>query len=197
MLKLGITGGIGSGKSVVSQLLELLGVPVFYADNESKILTNTSPVIREKLISIFGNEIYKGGVLNKPLLASHIFNDENKLKAVNAIIHPEVLKQFDYWVQSHNHSTIVAHEAAILFESGLNVYMDKVVLVSAPLDIRIDRVVKRDKATSQQVLKRIENQMSEEEKMNRADYIICNDGKNSLITQVIDLLTTLNYKIEE
>lgn len=197
MIKLGVTGGIGSGKSVVSQLLELFGIPVFYADKESKRLTSSSPVIKEKLIDMFGDEIYEGGKLNKPLLASHIFNDVNKLQAVNSIIHPEVIKRFENWAEEHKDSRVIAHEAAILFESGLNIFMDKIALVYAPLNVRIDRVMKRDNVTEQKVLERIKNQMSDEDKMILSDYVIYNDEKHSLISQVADLLSDLNYKIEK
>lgn len=195
MLKLGITGGIGSGKSTVTHLLELFGIPVYCADTESKKLTATSPVIKEKLIGLFGEEIYKDNMLNKPLLASYIFSDNQKLKQVNAIIHPEVEADFNRWVTDHSHCQIVAHEAAILFESGLNNMMDKIVLVYAPLETRIDRVMKRDKVSRQQVIDRIDNQMSEEEKLKLSDFVIKNDDSESLISQAINLLKELNYNI--
>lgn len=195
MLKLGITGGIGSGKSTVSQLLELLGIPVYYADIESKRLTATSLTIKEKLIDVFGSEIYSKGELNKPLLASLIFNDKEKLKTVNGIIHPEVIKDFINWAEQHNTYPIIAHEAAILFESGLNIYMDKTVLVYTPLDIRIDRVMKRDNISKEKVLERINNQMSDDDKIKLSDYVIYNDNSHSLISQTVELLSSLNYKI--
>lgn len=197
MLKLGITGGIGSGKSTVSQLLELLSIPVYYADIESKRLTATSSVIKEKLIDAFGSEIYSGGggILNKPLLASLIFNDKKKLKTVNEIIHPEVIKDFINWAERHKTYPIIAHEAAILFESGLNIYMDKTVLVYTPLDIRINRVMQRDNISKEKVLERINNQMSDEDKIKLSDYVIYNDNNHSLISQTVGLLNNLNHKI--
>lgn len=194
MLKLGITGGIGSGKSTVSQLLSLLGVPVYIADIESRKLTATSPVIKIKLIEAFGEDLYDGDVLNKSLLASYIFNDPKKLRIANNIIHPEVEKHFLNWVDLHSNYPIVAHEAAILFESGLNQLMDKVVTVYTPIEIRINRVMKRDGVDRQKVEERINSQMSDEEKMKLSDFTILNDGKHSLIAQTLELIYNLNIR---
>ncbi|SBV92732.1 dephospho-CoA kinase [uncultured Dysgonomonas sp.] len=188
MIKLGITGGIGSGKSTVSEIFSLCNVPVYIADTESKRLVATSPVIKEKLINIYGEELFEGGVLNKALLASHIFNDKAKLEQVNAIIHPEVEKDFKEWVVNHAHSRVIAHEAAILFESGFNKLMDKIVMVYTPLEIRLERTMKRDHTTREKVLERIHNQMPDEEKAKLSDFVIVNDGAHSLIEQVLDIL---------
>ncbi len=191
MIKLGITGGIGSGKSTVSQIFSLSGVPVYIADVESKRLVATSPTIREKLINLFGEELYSGGVLNKPLLASHIFNDKKKLEIVNAIIHPEVERDFIEWVKKHAQCDIVAHEAAILFESGFNRMMDKVLMVYTPLDIRIERTMLRDNLPKEKVMERIQNQMSDEEKAKLSDFVIVNDNTKSLIEQVTNIIQEL------
>jgi len=188
MTVLGITGGIGSGKSVVSQLLSLNGISVYIADTESKRLVSTSPAIREKLIHLFGEEIYAGGVLNKPFLASYIFNDKKVLETVNAIIHPEVGKDFQQWLQLHNRYDIVAQESAILFESGFNRLVDKVIMVYTPLEIRIRRVMERDNITRDKVLERIQNQMTDEEKVKLSDFVIVNDGTKSLIGEVFNIL---------
>lgn len=185
---LGITGGIGSGKSTVSELFRLLGVPVYIADVESKRLVASSPIIREKLIKLFGKELYKENVLNKALLASHIFNDKNKLDLVNSIIHPEVEKDFGEWVARNEQCAVVAQEAAILFESGFDRLMDKIVTVYTPMEDRIKRVMKRDGIASQLVLERIKNQMPDEEKVKLSDYVVVNDGTLSLIQQVQDIL---------
>lgn len=196
MLKLGITGGIGSGKSVVTQILSLLDIPVYVADAESRKLTARSPVIKIKLTEAFGNELYDDNdVLNKQLLASYIFNDKKKLQIANNIIHPEVEKHFLNWVDLHSGYPIIAHEAAILFESGLNRLMDKVVMVYSPLDLRIERVMKRDKADKLKVEERINNQMADEEKARLSDYIILNDNKHSIISQTVDLINCLNNNI--
>lgn len=191
MIKLGITGGIGSGKSTVSQIFSLSGVPVYIADIESKRLVATSPTIRKKLINLFGEELYSGGVLNKTLLASHIFNDKKKLETVNAIIHPEVERDFIEWVKKHAQCDIVAHEAAILFESGFNRMMDKVLMVYTPLDIRIERTMLRDKLPKEKVMERIQNQMSDEEKAKLSDFVIVNDNTKSLIEQVTNIIQEL------
>lgn len=191
MIKLGITGGIGSGKSTVSQIFSLSGVPVYIADIESKRLVATSPTIRKKLINLFGEELYSDGVLNKPLLASHIFNDKKKLETVNAIIHPEVEHDFIEWVKKHAQCEIVAHEAAILFESGFNKMMDKVLMVYTPLDIRIERTMLRDSLPKEKVMERIQNQMSDEEKAKLSDFVIVNDNTKSLIEQVTNIIQEL------
>lgn len=191
MVILGITGGIGSGKSTVTELLKLLNIPVYIADIESKKLTNTSPVIQEKLIGLFGKEIYKDGLLDKKMLASIIFSDDDKLKMVNQIIHPEVKKDFAAWVKRHSCYNIVAHETAILFESGENELMDKIVTVYTPIETRIERVIKRDCVSRDMVIKRIDAQMSDEEKVKLSDYVIYNDENKSLIKQTIQMLDCL------
>lgn len=191
MVKVGITGGIGSGKSTITELFMMCGIPAYIADTESKKLVASSPVIKEKLIKLFGEELYPDGILNKKLLASHIFNDKQKLETVNAIIHPEVEKDFRKWVQVHSNEPILIHEAAILFESGFNKLMDKVIMVYAPIDIRIQRVINRDNNQYADVLKRMENQMKDEEKINLSDFIIVNDETQSLIEQVISIIQQL------
>lgn len=191
MIKLGITGGIGSGKSTVSELFTLLGIPVYIADKESKRLTETSVVIKEQLIALFGEELYQDGVLNKALLASYIFNDTEKLEKVNKIIHPVVGNDFNKWVELNKTSKIVAQEAAILFESGFDKLVDKVIVVYTPLEMRIERTMKRDGVSREKVLERIQNQMSDEKKVELSDFVIVNDGTLSLIEQVLDVIKEL------
>lgn len=188
---LGITGGIGSGKSTVSEIFSLLDIPVYIADIESKKLTTTSPVIREKLIKEFGDNLYDGNILNKALLASYIFNDKNKLEKANKIIHPEVDKHFLTWIESHKEKPIVAAEAAILFESGMNRFTDKVLMVYTPLEERIKRVMARDNSSREKILERINSQMPDEEKKKLADYIIYNDESKSLINQCLKIISEL------
>lgn len=188
---LGITGGIGSGKSTVSTILTLLGIPVYIADVESKKLTESSPIIRQKLIDAFGSELYTGAILNKQLFASIIFSDKSKLALANSIIHPEVGNDFERWCNEHKQHPIIAKEAAILFETGMNKFIDKMVMVYTPLEMRIDRVMLRDKTTKEKVLDRINNQMSDEEKAKLSDFVINNDGATSLIQQVEDMLQKL------
>ena len=183
MIKIGITGGIGSGKSVVANILSLSGVPVYIADEESKKLTNHSPIIREKLIALFGKEIYSEEGLNKKLLASHIFHDPQRLQQVNQIIHPEVNRHFLEWVNKQA-TQICAIESAILFESGFDKVVDVSLMVYAPKGLRIERASKRDAAAKAEIERRINNQMADELKKDRSDYVIYNDDQHLLISQV-------------
>lgn len=187
MIKIGITGGIGSGKSVVSELLQLSGLPVYNADKESKQLTDTSPLIRRKLIELFGNELYSSGKLNKAILASHIFGNPESLRLVNAIIHPEVNRHFSAWTEMQK-TTICGIESAILFESGFNRVVDVTLMVYAPEEIRIQRASERDLTTREEIERRIKNQLSDEIKKENCDYVIYNDGIQALIPQVTRFL---------
>ncbi|GHU62405.1 dephospho-CoA kinase [Bacteroidia bacterium] len=180
----GITGGIGSGKSTVSALMEMMGVPVYNADTESKKLTDTSPEIRKKLTERFGAALFSDGKLNKALLASLIFNHAENLQYVNSVIHPVVRTDFSNWMERHRRHKLVSIETAILFESGFDSTVDIKVNVSAPLDIRIQRIKARDKQPIETILSRIKSQISDEEKNKLVDYIIYNDGKAALIPQV-------------
>lgn len=193
MIKLGITGGIGSGKSTVSEIFAVLGIPVYIADTESKKLTNTSPIIKEKLINLFGSDLYPDGKLNKQKLASYIFGSKENMQQVNAIIHPEVEKDYLKWAENNKRHEIIAKEAAILFESGFDKLVDKVIMVYTPLEMRIERTMMRDNANRQQVLQRIQSQMPDEQKAELSDFVIVNDGSQSLIEQVLHILKRLNY----
>lgn len=190
MIKIGITGGIGSGKSVVASLLALYGVPVYIADEESKRLTNTSPVIREGLIALLGREIYTDQGLDKKSLASRIFSDPELLKRVNSIIHPEVDRHFSAWVERQT-TPLCAIESAILYESGFYKVVDASLMVYAPKELRIERALSRDTVSRKEIERRINNQMPDEEKKERSDYIIYNDGKRALIPQVGGLIRHL------
>jgi dephospho-CoA kinase len=163
MFKIGLTGGIGSGKSVVASLLEVRGVPVFIADEESKRLTDTSPVIREKLTALLGKDIYSGGKLDRQRLASLIFNNPQCLKRVNAVIHPEVNRRFLQWAAKQT-TLLCAIETAILFESGFHRAVNFSIMVYAPQELRIARAVARGGTTREDVMRRISNQMPDEEK---------------------------------
>ena len=191
MIKIGITGGIGSGKSVVATIFELHKVPVYNADEETKKLNNNSPIIREKLTKYFGDDLYLNNQLDKKKFANIIFSDPEKLKLANSIIHPEVLKHFTNWCAKLADNSIVALEAAILFESNFHKYLDKVVTVHAPLQLRVERVSERDNVPHEIVESRIKHQMPETEKIKMADYVIINDNQTSLIHQVENLLKDL------
>lgn len=193
MIKIGITGGIGSGKSVVAALLELSGVPVYIADTESKLLTVTSPVIREKLIALFGDELYTPGGLDKKRLASHIFGNPERLAQVNAIIHPEVNRHFLAWAERRN-AQACAIESAILFESGFDRVVDTALMVYAPMEVRIRRALERDAVPREEIVRRIESQLPDEVKKEKSDYVIFNDGEQALLPQVTAFLAGLRSK---
>ena len=193
MIKIGITGGIGSGKSVIASLLELSGVPVYIADTESKRLTETSPVIREKLTALFGETLYKAERLDKKLLASLIFGNPERLKQVNAIIHPEVDRHFQAWAEKQN-TPLCAIESAILFESGFNRVVDVSLMVYAPMEVRIRRVLKRDAVSREEVVRRIDSQLPDEVKKAKSDYVIFNDDRQALLPQVAAFLDGLHSK---
>jgi len=188
MLKIGITGGIGSGKSTICKIFELLGSPVFYADEEAKKLTKIHPEIKVEISKAFGSEIYDAeGILNSKLLASIVFNDPEKLEKLNSIIHPEVKKQFDKWTEEQGDKKYVLREAAIMFESGAHKYNDLNVIVTAPEMMRIERVMKRDNIEEGVVRARMKNQWAEEEKIKLSDFVISNNEEQLVIPQVIDL----------
>lgn len=193
MIKIGITGGIGSGKSVVASLLELSGIPVYIADTESKRLTASSPVIREKLIALFGESLYTAEGLDKKQLASLIFGNPERLKQVNAIIHPEVNRHFLAWADKQT-TPICGIESAILFESGFNRVVDITLMVYAPLEVRIQRALERDAVAREEIVRRINSQLPDEEKKEKSDYVIFNDGKQALLPQIAAILMDLQSK---
>jgi len=189
--KIGITGGIGSGKSVVGQILEAMHFPVYYSDQQSKILVDTDLVIREELIKLLGKEVYLDGKLNRPFLTQQLFsNDDLRLK-INQIIHPKVREAFTIWVNKQS-SNLVFNEAAILFETGAYQSMDYTILVTAPLELRIERVLKRDNIAINEIQERISKQWSDEEKIPLADFVIVNDEAKPLLKQVEAVLNALD-----
>ena len=179
----GITGGIGSGKTTVTKMFEALGVPVYYADDEAKKLMSSSLIIREALISLLGEETYTNGILNRKFMADKIFNDKVLLEKANAIIHPQVAEHFQKWVTVQNHP-FVLKEAAILYESGSYKQCDKVILVTAPKETRILRVMERDKVSREEVEARMKNQWEDSEKEELADFILQNDQISDTKKQV-------------
>lgn len=191
-IKIGITGGIGSGKSVVSRLLEAMGIPVYISDEESKLLTHSDPVIRRELCLLLGEEVYVDGRLNKPLLASYLFGHPDHARNVNAIIHPRVKEDFRYWASHRKRFPVLGLESAILIESGFADEVDVVVMVYASLETRLARAMKRDSTSRELVMKRICSQMSDEEKRKQADFVIVNDDETPLIPQVLELISFLS-----
>lgn len=190
MIKIGITGGIGSGKSVVADLLEVYGIPVYRADAESKSLTDTSPCIRKRLIELTGPETYTPEGLNRPYLAHRIFSNPDLLQQVNAVIHPEVYRHYRTWTESQT-SPITALESAILFESGFDRAVDVTLMVYAPKPLRIRRAMQRDQTTAEAVESRIANQLDDEIKKERATCIVYNEEKEPLIPQIERFLASL------
>lgn len=194
MIVLGITGGIGSGKSYISNLLAQRGIPVFDCDSQAKSLTVNDPIIREGLVKLLGPEVYQNEAINKPLLAAYLFASQSNAASVNAIIHPRVKEAFREWaaLQAKKKCEVVAIESAILFESGFQSLVDMVLMVYAPLEIRCQRVILRDQTTMDQVKRRIASQMPDEEKCRLSDFIIENDGVKSLEEQLDKLFSHLN-----
>lgn len=186
-LKIGVTGGIGSGKSTVCLIFKMLGTPVFEADLVAKKLINSNEEIRAGLLLLFGNKIYDdNNLLNRKMLADLIFNDDNLLEKVNNLVHPAVRNDFIHWVEKQN-ADYVIHEAAILFESGFYKMMDFTILVSAPIEMRIDRVVERDNIKAEMVEARIKKQWTDEEKRKFASLELVNDNQNLLIPKILEI----------
>lgn len=188
MISIAVTGGIGSGKSYISALLEERGIPIYNADNESKRLTVSDAEIRKGLVDLLGEEVYLDGALNKPLLASYLFASTEHAAKVNAIIHPRVKADFRRWVEAHQKDEIVGLESAILYESGFDDVVDAVVAVYAPEALRLERAMKRDGATEAQIRARMAAQMNEEEKRDRAHFVVLNDGSIPLSIQLDKLI---------
>ncbi len=184
MLKLGITGGIGSGKSTVCRIFSYLGVPVFNADDRAKWLVNNNQELRQKIVDAFGDQSFINGEYNRPYIAHIVFSDKSKLEKLNQIIHPAVLRDWEEFCSGHAGKTYVIKEAAILIEAGGNKTVDRIALVYSPLEQRIQRLMERDKLDRQSIESRISSQMPEEEKLKLADYIIYNDQDHSLLEQV-------------
>jgi dephospho-CoA kinase len=186
MLRVGLTGNIGSGKTVVSQIFSKLGVPVFHADFEARKLFDQEET-RERIRELFGIDVFSNsGEILRPKLAELVFNDQSLLYQLNSIIHPAVRQQYQHWCLQFREVHYTLYEAAILFESGHYLEMDKVICVTAPEELRISRVMERDHVTREDVQKRISNQWTEERKVALADFVIRNDGSELLIEQVME-----------
>lgn len=186
-IKAGITGGIGSGKSLACQIFRILEIPVFEADLEAKRLMDRDPEVRTRLIELAGSEIYMAsGMLDRPRLAELIFNNSKLLQQVNGLVHPAVRQAFSDWAEQQD-APYVLMEAAILFESGSYRSLDFSILMTAPEELRIQRVMKRDGTDREQVISRIRNQWPEEKKIELADFIITNDESTFLTMQVLDV----------
>ena len=187
MIKVGVTGGIGSGKSLVCEIFRKLGVNVYVADDRAKILINTDLQIKEKFTSRFGSSIYKNDQLDRGMLAGIIFDDRTALEFVNSLVHPAVTNDFYLWSARYEAEPYIVEEAALLYESGSYKGMDQMVTVYAPLDLRVTRAMMRDKSSADLVKQRMNNQLSDEEKLKLSDFVIYNDEKHSVLEQVLNL----------
>ena len=188
MLKVGITGNIGSGKTTISKVFEILGVPVFYADDAAKKVMVEDPILIDALKKEFGSEsFFDDGSLNRKHIAGIVFNNEAELAKLNAIVHPAVFRAFDNWVAGIKNAPYVMKEAALLFESSSYKMCDKTIMITAPLELRINRVTQRDNLTRVEIESRNARQFSEEKKVQLADFTIRNDDTELIIPQVMEL----------
>ena len=194
MVKVGLTGGIGSGKTTVSNFLLDYGIPVYNSDSKGKTLMNTNLELKNNIVSIFGERVYNNGILNTNLLSSIVFNDSTKIDQLNNLVHPKVAQDFNQWVGKNNNKPILVKESAILIESGAYLNMDKIILVVSEKSTRINRVSKRDNSDLESIEKRINLQLTDNEKIKYADYII--ENNSSLEHLKLEVLKVVN-KIRE
>lgn len=188
MLKVGLTGGIGSGKTLISKIFSLLDIPVYYADDRAKDLMITHQKIISGLKRKFGEQVYyRSGELNKAFLRERIFNHPEAKKFVDELVHPIVREDGNNWFKNQKNAPYAIKEAALLIESNSYKDLDKLILVLSPLELRIPRISQRDKISSIEIEKRIRSQMDDEEKVKLADFIINNDNRHSLVTQVLEI----------
>jgi dephospho-CoA kinase len=193
MLKVGLTGGIGSGKSIVAGIFNVLGIPVFDADSGAKKLMETDPHLRHQLTKEFGDETYLENRLNRPYLAAQVFNNIYKLDKLNAIVHPAIINAADNWMKSQT-SPYIIKEAALIFEAGSSVHLDFIIGVFAPVPIRLQRVMERDRITREEVKARMNRQIQDEIKMKLCDFVLVNDEQRLLTPQVLALHEVLMEK---
>lgn len=184
MIRVGITGGMGTGKSTVAAIFAAMGIPVYDADSSAKGMMNNDPALRQQIIAAFGKEAYAGGQLNRSWMAERVFGNEEQLAVLNQLVHPAVIAAGEKWMQQQQ-TPYAIKEAAIIFESGSQRWLDFIIGVTAPLSLRIQRVMHRSQLTREEVLRRIERQMDDTIKMKLCDAVIINDEQHALIPQVI------------
>ena len=185
-LKVGITGGIGSGKTTVARIFEVLGIPVYYADDAARRIMNEDETLKQQVIKHFGDLSYQNGKLNREYIASIVFQDKKKLSILNALVHPATIRNSNMWMKQQT-TPYAIREAALIFESGVQGQLDYVIGVSAPMELRIERAMLRDNLTRAQVLERMDRQINETIKMRLCDFVVVNDGQKAVIPQVMKL----------
>jgi len=191
MLKIGLTGGLGSGKSTVAHIFEVLGIPVYYADTEAKKLMGASEELKASITRAFGEEAYVDGRLNREYIAAQVFNNDKKIELLNSLVHPATIKDAEEWIKIQR-AAYVIKEAALIFESGSNKNLDYVIGVQSPLELRIKRVMDRDNIPADQVKARMNQQMDDDLKLRLCDYVIVNDEHEMVIPQVLALHETFS-----
>ncbi len=186
MLRIGVTGGIGAGKTSVCRVFEILGIPVFYADEESKQLLS-DPILKLEVIKLLGKNVYSNEVADRKKIANIVFNDKEILESFNAIMHPAVSHRFKSWIERQHNVPYIIKEAALIFEAGLEKDLNKIIIVAAPMDLRIRRIQRRDGITEEQALLRMQNQWPQEEKIKLSDFLIDNNNEQPIIPQILSL----------
>lgn len=194
MKRIGLTGGIGSGKSIIAKIFGTLDVPIYDSDKAAKELIHTNSQIKTSIVNLFGKEAYQNDIYNREFIARVVFKDADKLKVLNSIVHPVVREHFKKWseVQKGKGKSYCIKEAAILFESGAAKDLDAVIAVVAPADVRLKRVVKRDSLEAKQVEQRMSNQLSTKELIEKSDYVIHNGDQDMIIPQILTIHSTLS-----
>ena len=190
---IGLTGGIGSGKTTIANYFNEMGVPVYIADDGARNVMKSEDII-EEIKTSFGEALFENNILNRAKLAEIVFNDKDKLAELNAIVHPAVKKDFEVWLLQHKSYQYVIYEAAILFESGRYKECDLIITVTAPEEVRIERVLKRDNTTREQVLSRMKMQWNDENRISRSNFVINNDNLKNAKQEVVKILKILNIK---
>ena len=190
---IGLTGGIGSGKTTIANYFNEMGVPVYIADDGAKNVMKSEDII-EEIKTSFGEALFENNILNRAKLAEIVFNDKDKLAELNAIVHPAVKKDFEVWLLQHKSCQYVIYEAAILFESGRYKECDLIITVTAPEEVRIERVLKRDNTTREQVLSRMKMQWNDENRISRSNFVINNDNLKNAKEEVVKILKILDIK---
>ena len=186
VLRVGLTGGIGSGKSTVAQIFEVLGIPVYYADIAAKKIMNEDEELRSAITNIFGKQAYANNILDRKYISSIVFSDPAKLQLLNSLVHPATKKDGEAWMQQQT-TPYAIHEAALIFEAKVSDRLEIVIGVSSPVELRIKRAMERDKVNREEVLKRMDQQLDEKLKMSKCDFVLMNDEQQLLIPQVLEL----------